>query len=323
MKRAAYFAFLAGFLLVFSAAPNAFAGWVWSPQTGWIGPTGAVKDTPDEQLVFAQSFFDRGDYDRARKEFQKLLRAYKDSREAAEAQYYMGRSYEQVEDAYRAFKEYRKTIQVYPSTKRFDEILEREYRLGNDFLAGKKRKFMGTAALLPARDKAVEIFQAIVDDGPFSEYGQLAQYKLGLAQAAIGDYEAAVSAFEQVISKFPDSPLVDDARFQIAQASLKGTFDAKYDQSPTDLAIRELESFLKEYPASDLASEARKKLDALKERRAQHDYQVGQFYERRHHKASSTLYYESIANQFPQTTWGPKAASRLQVLQPPTGPVVK
>ena len=298
------------------AAPPAFAGWVWSPQTGWIGPTGAVKDNPEEQLVFAVAFFDRHDYDRARKEFKKLLHAYKESREAAEAQYYLGRCDEEDGDYYKAFLEYRKTVQVYPSTKRFDEILEHEYQLGNYFLAGKKRKLFGIAAILPARDKAVEIFQAIVDDGPFSEYGQLAQYKLGLAHLALADYEQAVSAFEQVISRYPDSPLVDDAHFQITQASLKGTFKPAYDQSPTDLAIRELDTFVREYPESELTSEASSRLQELKERRAEHEYQVGQFYERRRHLASATIYYQTILQQFSQTSWAPKAAARIQILQP-------
>ena len=303
-------------LLSLGVAPAAFAAWVWSPQTGWVGPTGAVKDSPEEQLAFAVAFFDRQNYSRAEKEFKKLLKAYKDSRDAAEAQYYIGRCEEEDGDYYKAFRAYRKTTQTYPSTKRFDEILQREYQMGNYFLAGKKRKLFGIAAVLPARDKAVEIFQAIVDDGPFSEYGQLSQYKLGLAHFALQDYEAAVTAFEQVISKYPNSPLVDDARFQIAQASLKGTFKADYDQSPTALAIRELEVFLKEYPESELAGDAGARLKELKERRAQHEYQVAQFYERRKRFASALIYDQSIVQEFAQTPWASQAVARIQVLQP-------
>lgn len=300
------------------AAPApAFAGWMWSPQTGWIGPTGAVKDTPEEQLAVAVAFFDRKDYDRARKEFKKLLTAYKDSPDAAEAQYYLGRCAEEDGDYYRAFLEYRKTIQVYPSTKRFDEILEREYQLGNYFLGGKKRKLFGTVALIPARDKAIEIFQAISEDGPFSEQGQLAQYKLGLAYLALGEYEQAVTAFEQVVTRYPDSPLVDDARFQIAQASLKGVFKPAYDQSPTALAIKELQAFLTEYPASELTDEAVSRLAELKERRAEHEFSVAQFYERRARLSAALLYYQAILQRYPTTSWAQKAAERIQILERP------
>ena len=316
MKRLRSFLLICVFVLAGIPAPRAWAGWVWSPRTGWIGPTGAVKDTPEEQLAVAVAFFYRRDYDRAHREFEKLLKAYKDSREAPEAQYYLGRCQEEKGDYYKAFLDYRKTLQVYPSTKRFDEVLEREYQIGNYFLGGKKRKFFGTAAILPARDKAVEIFQAIADDGPFSEYGQLAQYKLGLAHLALQNFEQAVSAFEQVISRYPGSPLVDDARFQITQASLNGTFKPDYDQSPTDHAIRELEAFLREYPESVLGHEAKTRLGELQERRAQHEYQVAQFYERRRQSASARIYYETIVSQFAKTAWAPKAAARLQLLQP-------
>lgn len=315
MKTSCRTLFLATLLLAAAPMPAAHAGWMWSPQTGWVGSTGAVKDTPEEQLLFAVGFFDRQDYKRATKEFKKLIAAYKDSREAGEAQYYLGRCAEEDADYYKAFKAYRKTIQVYPSTKRFDEILEREYQLGNHFLAGKKRKVLGLAAILPARDKAIEIFRAMVEDGPFSEYGQLAQYKLGLAHLALGDYEEAVSAFEQVISRYPDSPLVDDARFQIAQASLKGTFRPGYDQAPTDTAIKELTTFVAEYTESDLVDEASQRLEELKARRAEHEYVVGQFYERRRRYAAAATYYQGIMDRFSETAWAAQAAARLQVLE--------
>lgn len=307
---------LIGLLLRGAGVPSASAAWIWSPQTGWVGPSGAVKDTPGEQLTFALSFFEQQDYDRARTEFRKLLRAYKDSKEAPEAQYYLGRVEEADADYYRAFLEYRKTIQTYPSTSRVEEILQREYQVGNYFFEGKKRKLFGRVAILPARDKAVEIFQAIAEDGPFSEHGQLAQYKLGMAHLALKDYEPAVTAFERLISRYPDSPLIDDARFQIAVASLKGTFKPGYDQSPTELAIKELHAFLRTYAAGELADDARTRLGELQEQRAQHEFQVAQFYERRRHPASARIYYETIVGRYAGTSWAAKAAERLHVLAP-------
>ena len=306
----------AGVLLVLtvSAAVPVEAGWVWSPQTGWVGPSGAVKDTPEEQLAHAMTFFEQKDYQRARIEFNKLIKQFPDSREAPEAQYYIGRSYEELADYYPAFQQYHKTIQTYPSSSRFDEILERIYQIGNFFLSGRKRRLLGTAAIIPARDKAVEVFQAIVEDGPFSQYGELAQYKLGLAHLALGEYEEAVSAFERLIDRYPHSSLVDDARFQLAQASLKGTFRPSYDQHPTDQAIDQLDQFVTENPSSDLSPEAVERLHTLREQRAAHEFEVAQFYERRKQWASARLYYETIVDKFAETAWAPKAAGRLQVI---------
>lgn len=304
-------------LVAVCAAPlRVEAGWVWSPQTGWIGPSGAVKDTPQEQLAYAKSLFEKPDYHKARIEFRKLLRHYKDSHEAAEAQYFLGRCSEEQGDYYKAFRDYRKTLQVYPSTSRFNEILEHMYQMGNYFLSGKKRRLLGGAALIPARDKAVEVFQAVVDEGPFSEYGELAQYKLGLSHLALGEYEQAVSAFQQLIERYPSSALIDDARFQIAQASLKGTFKPGYDPHPTDQAITELESFVETYPSSPRSAEAISRLGTLRERRAQHEFEVAQFYERRKLYDSAVIYYQEVIDHYAQTSWGPKALDRLQTLHP-------
>ncbi len=298
-----------------SSPSAAQAAFVWSPQTGWIGPSGVVRDNPADQLEYAKHFFDAKDYKRALTEFKKLVKHYKNSHEAAEAQFYIGRCYEEMGDLYKAFVNYRKTIQVYPSTSRFDEVLERMYEIGNAFLAGKKRKLLGTLSIMPARDKAVEVFQAIVEDGPFSSTGELAQYKLGLAHLALGEYEQAVTAFEQLISRYPNSPLVDDARFQLTQASLKGTFRPGYDQHPSEQAVDELEQFVNDYPKSDLAPEALERLKVLQERRAEHDFQVAKFYEQRHKLPAAKLYYQDLIDRFPDTSWAPKAASRLQILE--------
>jgi len=303
-------------LLVVLAGPaRSEAAWVWSPQTGWVGPSGAVKDTPEEQLAYGVSLFEQQDYKRARKEFKKLLKHYKDSREAAEAQYHIGRCLEEEADYYAAFLAYRETVEVYPSTERFEEILERMYRIGNYFLEGHKRKVFGTVAILPAREKAVEIFRAMVEDGPFSPHGELAQYKLGLAHLALGEYEQAVSAFEQLIDRYSSSPLVDDARFQLAQASLKGTFRPGYDQYPTEQAIEELEVFVSGYASSDLAPEALERLQTLREQRAAHEYGVAQFYERRREWEAARVYYEAVVNQYGDTSLAPQAASRLHIVR--------
>lgn len=311
-RRIVLLAFLA---LAVGAPEQGEAGWVWSPQTGWIGPSGAVKDTPAEQMAHAMSFFQKPDYDKARIEFKKLIRRYKDSPEAPEAQYFLGRCHEEKGDYYEAFLEYRKTIQVYPSTVRFSEVLERMYQIGNYFLSGKKRRLLGTAALLPARDKAIEVFKAISEEGPFSDVGELGQYKLGIAHLALGEYEQAVVAFEQLIDRYPDSPLVDDARFQLAQASLKGTFEPGYDQHATDQAMEQLHVFVEEYPGSDLSPEASERITGLRERRAEHEFQVGRFYEDRKQFASALVSYREVVSRYADTSWASKATARIDALE--------
>ncbi len=301
-------------LALFVTVPSAFAEWYWSPSTGWVGPSGPVKETPQEQFAYAKALFEEGLFEDATVEFKKLVKSFGASKEAAEAQYYVGRCAEEEQAFYDAFKAYRKTIQTYPATERFDEILSRQYRIGNYFLGGNKRKVLGKFKLLPARDKAIEIFTAIVEDGPFSEQGPLAQYKLGMAHLALQDYEAAVDSLEQLIARYPESQLVDDARYQIALASLKGTFKPGYDQSATDAAIKELEAFLQIYPESDLANEAENRLTELKDRRAAHEFQVGQYYVDAEEPKAAKVYFQTVIDEYPTSTWAAQAVAALQAM---------
>ena len=123
---------------------SAHSYWIWTPETGkWVNPKYAVKDSPEEQLEWAMSFYNAKVYDRAIKEFRKLIHHYPLSALAAEAQYYIGLSRENLESYYQAFLAYQKTIDTYPYSKRIEEIIEKEYRIGELFYGGRKMKILG------------------------------------------------------------------------------------------------------------------------------------------------------------------------------------
>ena len=66
------------------AAP-AHAFWIWTPESGkWTNPKYSVKPSPQEQLAYADTFFQAGKYPEAMREYKKLLKHYPKSREAAE-----------------------------------------------------------------------------------------------------------------------------------------------------------------------------------------------------------------------------------------------
>ena len=79
------------FILFIMAGP-AFGYWIWTPESGrWENPKFAAKDTPEDQLAYAQKFYEAKNLKDSLKEFKKLLRVYPLSKEAPTAQYYVGR----------------------------------------------------------------------------------------------------------------------------------------------------------------------------------------------------------------------------------------
>ena len=302
------------FSLVMMIRP-AFAYWVWTPESGkWENPKYAAKDTPEEQLEYAQSLYNAKTLQPALREFKKLLKYYPLSKEAPTAQYYVGRILEDLGDLYNAFKAYQKVIDTYPYTEFVDDVIEREYRIGEMFASGQKITVIG-AWKIPAKDKAIEILKAVADNAPYGKYADLAKFKAGMCYKDIADYSSAIMMFKDLIDRYPNSPVLDKARYQLAECSKLLSVNPDYDQTPTNVARREFEDFLKKHPESDMSKDATRVVTKLKSQEAEAAYKTAQFYEERKAPGSAIIYYRDIVNNYPDTEWYQKARERLDELE--------
>jgi outer membrane protein assembly factor BamD len=286
---------------------------MWTPQTGkWINPKYAAKETPTEQFQWAIGFYESGNYKKAIAEFRKILRFYPLSKYASEAQYYIGRSNEELGNFYQAFKDYQTVIDKYPYTERIEEAIRRQYQIGNLFYEGRKTKIFGLE-LTPSLDKAVEIYQQVIDNAPYGKFADIAQYRLGLAYEKGKDYINASVAFKRVIENYPNSDLVDDAKYRLAVVSLKDFERTDYNAEGIDRAREEFESFLRSYPDTEMRSEAQKIITELDDKKAENEFRIAQFYEKQKKFKSAAIYYQSIVDDYPGSNWSVKALEKLQL----------
>ncbi|MFH1046077.1 MAG: outer membrane protein assembly factor BamD [Candidatus Omnitrophota bacterium] len=301
--------------LFLAYSPACMAYWIWTPETGkFINPKFAVKETPQAQFDWAMGFFQKQDYKRAINEFDKLIKNYPLSKLASDSQYHIGLSYERLEDYYQAYRNYQLVIDKYPYTERVDDIIEREYQIANLFYTGQKAKILGMA-ILPAKDKAIEIFAQVTENAPYGKYADLAQFKLGQCYMEVKDYINAALAFKKIIESYPKSQLVDDAKYQIAICAAQSTSGPQYNEEDTDKAIREFKDFVKRYPESQMDDEARSFIDTLQEQKAQKSFEVARFYEKKGNLPSAIIYYEEILNNYPESQWAAQSLERLQVIR--------
>jgi outer membrane protein assembly factor BamD len=307
--------FSAVIAVIFALPASSFAYWVWTPKTGtWVNPKYAVKDTPQEQMDWAMEFYEAADYKRAVTEFEKLIENYPNSINTPQAQYYIGRSYEEIEDYYQAFLAYQKTIERYPYTERVNEMIERQYKIGSMFLEGQRAKIMGMK-ILPAMDKAVEILSEVVENAPYGRYADLAQYKVGEAYKNQEFYEEAVLAYQKLIDDYPNSPLMEDAKYQIALCTYYVSRDPYYDQEFTDRAIAEYEELLKKTSDIELHKEAEETLSRLREKKAKSALGTAKFYERTRHYRSAIVYYKEVAERYADTSVAAEALEKINELE--------
>lgn len=300
-------------LFCLSLAP-AQAYWIWTPKSGkFINPKALPKPTPKEQFEFAKSFYDLKKYDDAEREFKKLIKAYPKSAEAAEGQYYLGLTEESQGNYYEAFLAYQRVIDKYPFSERIQEIIEREFKIGEQFMAGEKRKAMGI--VLPVDNPAIEIFQRIVDNSTFGPLAAAAQYKLGLVLKSMLRYYEAEDAFSKVISNYPTSEWAEAARFQIASCRAAVSRSPDYDQWATNEAKQKFEDFVREHPDAVLSRDAEKSIEQLNEKEAESSFNIARFYEKQKAYDAAKIYYEEVIRNYSQSPWSAKAMERLQLLE--------
>jgi len=291
-----------------------FAYWIWTPKTGkWVNPKTATKPTPKEQFDFAKSLYDIKNYTEAIREFKKLLKHYPKSREAAEGQYYLGVIEEEQGNLYEAYQAYQKVIDKYPFSERIQEIIEREFKIGEAFMSGKKRKAYGVT--LPVENPAIEIFSKVVENSTYGPLAPKAQYKLGLVLKGLSRYYEAEEAFNKVITNYPDSEWAAAAKFQVASCRAAVSRSPDYDQGAAKEAKEQFEEFLREHPDAVLSRQAEDNIAQLKEKEAESNYNIGLFYEKQKEYQAARVYYNDLLNNYPDSIWAAKALERLQIIE--------
>jgi outer membrane protein assembly factor BamD len=307
--------FLVSLLLLSSVSAQAEAAWIWTPQTRrWVNPKYAAKGTPSAQMDWAVGFFESKDYVRASKEFLRLVRSYPRSELAPEAQYLAGVSFEMLDQVGAAFGAYKKLIQTYPFSPRFKDAIEREFAIAEELYGGGRLTLIGPIKA-PALDKAIEIYDQIVAQAPYGDYGDRAQMRLGECYVRQDRYEEANRVFQKVVDEYPNSPLVEQAKFKVAFCARQLSLRASYDQSATDEAIHWYEKFIASHPSSDLVPQAQQSLQQLVEIRAEGLHKIAGFYEIQGKPTAAPVSYREIAEKYPASRYAPEAVAKLKELE--------
>src|SRR5213079_2118424 len=148
---------------------------------------------------------------------------------ASTALYRAAQLQEQTRQYTPAADSYLQLVERYPSSPHFDDAIEGQFRVGEIYLNGKKKKVLGIP-MGSALDRAVTIFANVVRTAPYGKYTARAQFNIGLAREKQNVPEMAIEAYQAVVDKFPNEPVAADAQYQIGyiwlEAARKGTTDA-------------------------------------------------------------------------------------------------
>ncbi len=293
---------------------QAHAVWIWTPQTGkFINPKWSVKSTPKSQLEYGLTFLEGKKYNEAIAEFKKLIKHYPRAKEAPEAQYSIGRVFEELNKPFEAFKAYQVVIDKYPFSERAAEIVELEYQIGNQLLEGRSRRGKWVEMFVGS-ERVIEIFRTVIKNAPYGKFAAVSQYKIGLYLKEKGLYDEARDEFEKTVNDYPNSEWAKAAQFQIAMADTNRSANAQHEQKITQQAIEGFKEFVKSHPESELTPQAKDQISRLREKEAENNFVIAQFYEKQKNYKSATIYYNKIVDRYSDTKFGAKAMARLRIV---------
>ncbi|RKY30824.1 MAG: hypothetical protein DRP74_06200 [Candidatus Omnitrophota bacterium] len=298
-------------ILLSAAAGYSF--WIWSPKSQkLVDPKRQPQPNPQEQLDSAKKLFEAKEYDQARREFNRLLKVYPRSAEAADAQYYLGLIEEAADNLYEAYLAYQKVIDKYPFSEMIPDIIEREYKIAEIFMSGQKRKVLG---VLPVENPAIEIFSKVIENSTYGPLAPAAQYKLGLMLKSLARYYEAEEAFNKVITNYPGSEWVAAAKYQIATCRAAVSRGPEYDQGAAKEAKEKFQEFIKDHPDAALSKEAQKNIDELKAKEAEAKFNIGRFYEKQGEYEAAKIYYNDVIKNYPKSSWAVRSLERIKIME--------
>lgn len=307
-------------LLVF--APPCPAPLIFTPGEGWryekAGGQGSwTRGRAKDQLEVAQQSFEAKDYSTAIKAARRTVRAWPFSDYAPQAQYLLGRSLEAKGQDQEAFNAYQKLIEQYPKAQNYDEVLLRQMAIANRYLAGQWFKLFGVVPWFPNMDKTILMYEKVIKNGPYSEVAAQAQINIGRANEnkVFKDYPEAARAYERAADKYADRKEGTDALYRVGETYHKQARKAEYDQSLAGQAIANFTDFITLHPDDPRATDAQKRIGALKTEQARGSFDIARYYESRRRWKSARIYYNEVNDLLRDTPDAPFAVEARRRLE--------
>ena len=160
---------------------------------------------------------------------------------------------------------------------------------------------------------AIDKFQDIIDNYPYSEQAVMAQLAIADAYFKSEKYDEAVSYYKDFVELHPEHRQVPYAMFQSGMSYYKQSRDAQRDQTATREALAQFDRLLARFPHSQQAAEADKIWRELRTRLGEHTMGVADYYFNIDEYPSAAERYRELLNDYPGLGLDAEALYKLGV----------
>ena len=132
-----------------------------------------------------------------------------------------------------------------------------------------------------------------------TEHVEQAHYELGVSHFRLKEWMEAEQELSAFLRDYPSSRRFgEDARWLLARSMSNQVHIPQRDQTKTGEAMRELETFLAEFPLSEKSDSARDELERLGRLLAERDMLVARLYSRMNEPLAAAIYYKHLLAEY-------------------------
>jgi len=159
--------------------------------------------------------------------------------------------------------------------------------------------------------QAVELFDTVERDHPYSTWATNARLMSGYAEYSRNRYTEALGQLDRFIQLHPAHRDIAYAYYLRSLCYYEQIADAQRDQQGTQTAMGALQEVVNRFPNSSYARDARLKIDLARDHLAGKEMNIGRFYQQRKLYAAAIGRFRTVVENYQTTNHTPEALHRL------------
>ncbi len=160
---------------------------------------------------------------------------------------------------------------------------------------------------------AIDNYQHVIDQFPFSPYSEDAELKIGLSLYQQRKYAEAIGAFSDFQRMHPTNKSLALASYYLGMAYFDQMHRADQDQSNTENALAQFQALERRFPESDFAQLAHDRIEVCREMLARNQKLIGEYYFKRAYFRAAESRLAELMQKYPDTPVAPEALYELGV----------
>jgi outer membrane protein assembly factor BamD len=160
-------------------------------------------------------------------------------------------------------------------------------------------------------EEARTAFRKVAERHPQSTYAPRARFLIGEAHYREGQFDRAIKEFEAFMAFYPRHQIADLVQFRLAMSYYDQMKPVEQDQEITRKAMEAFRVLVREYPESRYAADALAKVDICRGRLAQKELWVAAYYINQGNPGAARQRLEKVVKDYPRTLVIPEALFRL------------